>query len=225
MLNSDTSTQTSRAAPKRAICRHSSEPIEPPAPVTSTVWPENSSARPATSSATGARPSRSSSSILRGPVLSACSHSSGPRQRQQRDARLGREQQRLAALGPSRAGWPPARCRAGRTRRPGMASMPPSTRTFCRAAALRATGEDAHRQPLLRALERAQARPAASCSEPTITSGAPPSGAGVRPACARRRARRPAAGARAAAAAAAPNAGKLGSAQHQHRGRCEHGAQ
>ena len=60
---------TSRPTPKRAIWRHSSEPIEPPAPVTSTVWPGKQFASPATSSATGSRPSRSSSSIFAGPRL------------------------------------------------------------------------------------------------------------------------------------------------------------
>ena len=59
------SNSTSRAGRKRAICRHSSAPIEPPAPVTSTTRLPSHSASPALSSTTGSRPSRSSSSTLR----------------------------------------------------------------------------------------------------------------------------------------------------------------
>ena len=59
------SNSTSRAGRKRAIWRQSSAPIEPPAPVTSTTRLPSQSARPALSSTTGSRPSRSSSSTLR----------------------------------------------------------------------------------------------------------------------------------------------------------------
>ena len=70
------STSTSRVGPMRAIWRQSSEPIEPPAPVTSTTSPERYPAIEARSASTGSRPRRSSTSTgriwparLRSPVM------------------------------------------------------------------------------------------------------------------------------------------------------------
>lgn len=54
-----------RLGPKRAIWRHSSEPIEPPAPLTNTVRPLTRAQTALSSSLTGWRPSRSSGSISR----------------------------------------------------------------------------------------------------------------------------------------------------------------
>ena len=45
---------------KRASCRHSSEPMDPPAPVTRTVRPRTRPAIPSKSMTTGSRPSKSS---------------------------------------------------------------------------------------------------------------------------------------------------------------------
>jgi hypothetical protein len=59
------SNSTRRAGMKRTIWRHSSEPIEPPAPVTSTFLPFRKPLNCASSSCTGSRPSRSSSSTWR----------------------------------------------------------------------------------------------------------------------------------------------------------------
>ena len=50
----------SRVGPTRAIWRQSSEPIEPPAPVTSTVWPLRYEATLSKSTSTCSRPSTSS---------------------------------------------------------------------------------------------------------------------------------------------------------------------
>src|SRR6267378_2642006 len=63
--NSEISNSTMRAGAKRAIWRHSSAPMDPPAPVTRTVLPSRKACRPASSSWTGSRPSRSSSSMAR----------------------------------------------------------------------------------------------------------------------------------------------------------------
>ena len=58
--NSARSTRRMRAGRNRATCRASSEPIEPPAPVTMTVLPSRNSFTDSRSSTTGLRPSRSS---------------------------------------------------------------------------------------------------------------------------------------------------------------------
>ena len=65
MANSLCSKSTSIDGWKLAICRHSSEPMEPPAPVTSTTLPVSSSCRPASSSVTASRFIRSSTATLR----------------------------------------------------------------------------------------------------------------------------------------------------------------
>ena len=56
---SDISNSTSRLGLKRMICRHSSEPIEPPAPVTSTHLPRMHEPNSRGFGGTGSRPSRS----------------------------------------------------------------------------------------------------------------------------------------------------------------------
>ncbi len=63
--DSPLSTRTSRVGPTRAIWRQSSEPIEPPAPVTRTTSPVRYSAIESMSTSTGSRPSRSSTSTGR----------------------------------------------------------------------------------------------------------------------------------------------------------------
>src|ERR1041385_4558345 len=68
MKNSGLSARSSRSRRrglKRAICRTSSEPIEPPAPVTRITLPASSGATSFKSSCTGSRPSRSSTSTSR----------------------------------------------------------------------------------------------------------------------------------------------------------------
>ena len=54
------STRMSRVGPTRAIWRQSSDPIDPPAPVTSTVWPLRYEATLSKSTSTCSRPSTSS---------------------------------------------------------------------------------------------------------------------------------------------------------------------
>ena len=63
--DSSRSSITSSAGSAAAICRHSSEPMEPPAPVTSTVFPRRSSLMVLRSVSTGRRPRRSAGWISR----------------------------------------------------------------------------------------------------------------------------------------------------------------
>ena len=63
--NSLCSNSTSLSGEKRATWRQISEPIDPPAPVIITTLPLSKPCNPASSSTTGSRPSRSSSSIAR----------------------------------------------------------------------------------------------------------------------------------------------------------------
>ena len=62
---SEFSTSTSRFGPTRAIWRHSSAPIEPPAPVTSTTRPLRYAPTRSISTRTGSRPSTSSTRTSR----------------------------------------------------------------------------------------------------------------------------------------------------------------
>ena len=63
--DSSRSSISSFAGSKRTSCRHSSEPIDPPAPVTSTRLPCRNPAQASTSVSTGSRPSRSVTSMSR----------------------------------------------------------------------------------------------------------------------------------------------------------------
>ena len=85
------STRISRDGRTRAIWRQSSEPIEPPAPVTSTVWPSRYAATSWKSTSTCSRPS--TSSHLHGTDLAGEAEVAGdelvePRQRLDHDAQL-----------------------------------------------------------------------------------------------------------------------------------------
>ena len=64
-LSSACSTSTSFDGCIDAICRLSSEPIDPPAPVTSTTWPVRYAAMPCRSTSIGSRPSTSSTRTSR----------------------------------------------------------------------------------------------------------------------------------------------------------------
>ncbi len=68
--NSARSTSSSVPTPKRAACRASSDPIDPPAPVTITVRPPKKSLTTWSSSSTWSRPSRSSISTSRSRLTS-----------------------------------------------------------------------------------------------------------------------------------------------------------
>ena len=59
-LSSAWSSRISLRGATRAICRHSSAPIEPPAPVTITTWPSRYLPTRSSSTRTGSRPSTSS---------------------------------------------------------------------------------------------------------------------------------------------------------------------
>ena len=68
--NSARSTSSSVPTPNRATCRASSEPIDPPAPVTITVFPVRKLRSSSSSSFTASRPSRSSISTSRMALIS-----------------------------------------------------------------------------------------------------------------------------------------------------------
>ena len=69
---SDRSTSSSRDGAKRATCRASSDPIDPPAPVTITTLPPRNPTRSCSSSDTVSRCSRSSTRTSRSSLIDTC---------------------------------------------------------------------------------------------------------------------------------------------------------
>ena len=108
-LDSSWSSMYERAGSKLATCRHSSLPIEPPAPVTSTRLPATTSAPPALTTCASSRPSRwdmLSDAQVAGPRVALAA-------RRRTRAGSGRWPRQAAA---SRASWRTSRARQRRDR-------------------------------------------------------------------------------------------------------------